>query len=150
MLVDPAAAVIVPPPQLPFRPVGVATTCPAGIGSEKPMPLSDCPVFGFERLKVSVVLPFRATLPAPYVFWIVGGSSVGGVIALPDEPPPHATLPSRVAVRTSSNDRKCGAAGMEQVVRGLLEMSPLSLICYRDQAPCVSWLVEFSGRHLIS
>jgi len=38
----PAAAVIVPPAQEPDRPLGVATSSPAGRVSVKPMPLSDC------------------------------------------------------------------------------------------------------------
>src|SRR5580704_16254572 len=67
-LFDPAAAVIVPPPQFPVKPLGVLTTCPEGNVSVKPMPLRELAVLGFERLKVSDVLPFRATLAAPKAF----------------------------------------------------------------------------------
>jgi len=40
MLPDPAVAVMVPPPQLPTRPLGVETTRPAGKTSVKPTPVS--------------------------------------------------------------------------------------------------------------
>jgi hypothetical protein len=38
-LLDPAAAVIVPPPQVPVKPFGTATTCPDGRVSVNPTPL---------------------------------------------------------------------------------------------------------------
>jgi len=65
MLLDAAAAVSVPPPQLPVRPFGAATTCPAGRASVKPIPLREALAFGFARLNVSDVMPFSGTLLAP-------------------------------------------------------------------------------------
>ena len=44
----------------------------------KPMPLSDIAVLGFDRLKVSDVLPFKATLAAPKTFEIAGANLTGG------------------------------------------------------------------------
>jgi hypothetical protein len=38
-LPDPTAAVIVPPPQFPIKPLGGATLCPDGSVSVKPIPL---------------------------------------------------------------------------------------------------------------
>src|SRR5580658_2298174 len=73
-LFEPAAAVIVPPPQLPVNPFGVDTVSPVGRVSVKPIPLREVAVLGFDRLKVSVVLPFNATLAAPNALAIVGGS----------------------------------------------------------------------------
>src|SRR5215831_12007095 len=56
-LVDPAVAVIVPTPQLPVSELGVATVCPAGNASVKPIPLRERLALGFDRLNVSVVVP---------------------------------------------------------------------------------------------
>jgi hypothetical protein len=64
-LFDPAKAAIVPPPQLPVRPLGLATTCPEGSESVKPMPLREMLALGLERLKVRDVIPLRATLADP-------------------------------------------------------------------------------------
>jgi hypothetical protein len=75
-LFEPADAVIVPPPQLPVKPLGVLTTWPEGKVSVKPMPLSEFAVFGFDRLKVSEVEPFKAMLAAPKAFEIADGSLV--------------------------------------------------------------------------
>ena len=64
-LPDPAVALIVPTPQLPVRSLGFATVCPAGRVSVKPIPLRERLALGFDRLNVSVVVPFSATLPLP-------------------------------------------------------------------------------------
>ena len=77
-LFEQAAAVIVPPPQVPVNPLGVDTVSPDGRVSAKPIPLRELAEFGLDRLKVSVVVPFNATLAAPKVFAIVGGNMVGG------------------------------------------------------------------------
>src|SRR5512141_2774901 len=45
-VLDPAVAVIVPPPQLPARPLGVVTTSPAGRVSVKPTPARAVAAFG--------------------------------------------------------------------------------------------------------
>src|SRR5208282_2794542 len=72
-LPDPAVAVIVPPPQLPLRPLGVDTTSPAGNESVNPTPVRLAAVFGFERLKVSDLLPFSGIVAAPNALPIFGG-----------------------------------------------------------------------------
>jgi hypothetical protein len=64
-LPDPAAAVIVPPPQFPVKPLGEATLCPDGKVSVKPIPLRAKFELGFDRLNVRVVVPFKATLAPP-------------------------------------------------------------------------------------
>jgi len=79
-LPEPAAAVIVPP-QLFVKPLGVDTTSPVGNESVNPTPVRVVPVFGFERLKVKLVVPFNGIEVAPNALLMVGG--VG-----PLEPPP--------------------------------------------------------------
>jgi len=58
-LFDPAVAVMVPPPHKPVRPLGVATTSPAGNASVKATP-ERAAVFeaGFVIVKVRLVVPF--------------------------------------------------------------------------------------------
>lgn len=57
-LFDPAVATIAPPPQLPARPLGVATARPAGSVSVKAMPVSAIALAaGLTMLKVNVVEP---------------------------------------------------------------------------------------------
>jgi hypothetical protein len=104
-LFEPAAAVIVPLPQVPVSPLGVATVSPAGKVSVKPMPLKEVAVLGFDRLKVSEVAPFNETLAAPKTFAIVGGKVAGGGLPEPDEPPPpQAVFPSKLnAMPRNSN-----------------------------------------------
>jgi hypothetical protein len=70
---DPAVAVMLPPPQDPVRPLGVATTSPAGKASVKPTPLSDGPTLGLARVKLRLVAAFRRMLGAPNALLIVGG-----------------------------------------------------------------------------
>jgi hypothetical protein len=72
-LADPATAAIVPLPQLPVKPLGVAITNPPGIASVKPIPVREVPVLGLDRWKVRDVVPFKATLAAPNDFDIDGG-----------------------------------------------------------------------------
>jgi hypothetical protein len=58
--VVPAVAVIVPPPQLPVKPLGVETTSPEGKLSVKPTPVNEI-VFavGLLMVKFNTVLPFK-------------------------------------------------------------------------------------------
>src|ERR1017187_8676531 len=70
---DPAVAVIVPAPQLPVCPLGVATTSPAGRLSMTPTPVKPLPTLGLVIVKVSEVDPFNGMLAAPKFFAIVGG-----------------------------------------------------------------------------
>lgn len=70
--VDPVA-VIVPPPQEPVSPFGVATVKPAGRLSLNPTPLSAVVVFTFVSVKESDVEPLNGMLDAPKALVIVGG-----------------------------------------------------------------------------
>lgn len=107
-LFEPAAAVIVPPPQLPARPLGDATPRPDGKGSVKPMPLKEIAVLGFDRLKVSDVVPFNETLAAPKTFAIVGGKLVGGGGVLdPDELPPQPIFETKLRAIPRHSDAEC-------------------------------------------
>src|SRR5712692_6350862 len=67
-------AVIVPPPQLPVRPLGVATTRPEGRLSLKAMPVSEELAFGLLMVKLSEVDPFSGMLAAPNDLLMVGGN----------------------------------------------------------------------------
>jgi hypothetical protein len=42
-----------------------------------------------DKLKVSVVVPFKITLAAPNNLAIVGGAMAGGSSVMVEEPPPH-------------------------------------------------------------
>src|SRR5262249_14388224 len=76
MLLDPATAVMVPPPQLPLSPFGVPTTSPAGSVSVKPTPVSASGgVLGFWIMKVRLVEPLSGMLAAPNDLVIEGGCS---------------------------------------------------------------------------
>ena len=74
-LPDPAAAVMVPPPQLPVKPFGVDTTSPAGSVSAKPTPATAAAGFGFLMVKLRLVLPFSGTVAAPKAFVRFGGTA---------------------------------------------------------------------------
>src|SRR5438105_5712780 len=74
MLLDPVAAVIVPPPQLPVSPIGVETTSPDGNVSVKPTPLN-VEALGLLMVKLSDVDPPTAMLATPKDFVIVGGAT---------------------------------------------------------------------------
>lgn len=58
---EPAAAVMVPPPHEPVRPLGVETTRPAGNVSVKATPVSELPVFGLLIVKLNALVPFNGT-----------------------------------------------------------------------------------------
>src|ERR1700733_1140553 len=104
-LFEPAAAVIVPPPQLPANPLGVPTTWPEGKVSVKPIPLRELAALGFDRLKVSEVVPFKATLAAANPFEIAGGNlAKGGVLPDGDELPPHAVVQNELEAMTRGKD----------------------------------------------
>lgn len=70
----PAVAVIVPVPQVPVKPFGVATTKPAGNVSTNPAPVRADVVLLFCIVNVSEVDPFNATLAAPNALIITGGA----------------------------------------------------------------------------
>jgi hypothetical protein len=77
MVLLPAVAVIVPLPQEPVNPLGVATTKPAGKLSVKATPLSELVVFGLVMVKLSVLLAFNATLVGLKALLIVVGWITG-------------------------------------------------------------------------
>jgi len=103
-LVALAVAVIVPPPQVPVRPLGVDTASPLGKVSVNPIPLSARLLLGLERLKVRVVLPFNATPAAPNAFAMVGGSFVGGGGVVLELPPPQPTFARKLRVMQNKKD----------------------------------------------
>jgi hypothetical protein len=70
---DPPVAVIVPPPQEPVSPLGVATTKPDGSVSVKATPLKLSPALGFMIVKLRLVLPPTAIAAAPKLLLIDGG-----------------------------------------------------------------------------
>ena len=74
-LLDPPAAAIVPPPQVPVRPFGVAIFKLEGSVSVKAKPVSDI-AFGFERVKLRVVgPPPTVTKGAPNALLSVGAAA---------------------------------------------------------------------------
>lgn len=72
---DPAVAVMVPPPQVPVRPLGVETTRPDGSESENATPVTAAVGLGFEAVNVSDVEPLSGMLAAPKEFASVGGAT---------------------------------------------------------------------------
>jgi hypothetical protein len=105
-LFDPPTAVTVPPPQLPLSAFGVPTTCPGGKGSVKPILLRVWLVFGFDKLKVRVVVPFNATLAAPKAFVMAGGSTVGGGVDPAEDPPPQARFEKKLEVASKNAENR--------------------------------------------
>src|ERR1700730_6776890 len=86
-LLEPAVAVIVPPPHEPARPLGVATIIPPGNASVKATPLS-ATVLTWAMVKLRLVVPFMGIRPAPKVWVIEGGTStVTLAAAVPPVPP---------------------------------------------------------------
>lgn len=71
----PATAVIVPPPQVPVKPLGVETTMPAGKLSVNAMPLTVMVVLGFVTVKVKVVVPLSGIVAAPKALAKVGAAT---------------------------------------------------------------------------
>jgi len=75
--------------------------------SVKPMPLREIAALGFERLKVSDVLPFKATLATPKALEIAGGSFVGeGGLPDEDDPPPQAVENKLIAIMINNDDER--------------------------------------------
>src|SRR5581483_6004699 len=88
-LVSPALAVIVPVPQVPVNPLGVAMASPVGKVSVKPMPVS-ATVFaaGLLMVKLRVVVPPSGTEGAANVLVILGGATTVSVAVLLATPAP--------------------------------------------------------------
>src|SRR5271155_1559113 len=71
---EPAAAVMVPAPQVPVKPLGVETTKPAGRLSVKATPVrATALAAGLVIVKLSEVEPFNATVAAPKDLVMTGG-----------------------------------------------------------------------------
>ena len=88
-LLAPALAVIVPPPQLPVRPTGVANNVPVGSGSVKATPESPV-VFadGLVIVKVSVETPLGAITVGLNILPMTGGATMTmPADAVPPVPP---------------------------------------------------------------
>ena len=83
-----AAAVNVPPPQLPTA-FGVLATCtPEGNASVKPTPVSVVDAFGLVMVKDSVTFPFKGVLPGVKLLLMLGGATTVTVAdAVPPVPP---------------------------------------------------------------
>jgi hypothetical protein len=81
-------AVIVPAPQEPVSPAGVATTRPPGNGSESAIPVSVVTAFGFEIVKVRLVEVPCSIIATPNDLTTVGGAatSMVAVAVLPGTP----------------------------------------------------------------
>ena len=67
-----SAVMVAVPPQEPVRPLGVATTRPAGSVSVNATPVCVTAVSGFETTIVRLVVPANGTVSAPKVFVAVG------------------------------------------------------------------------------
>jgi len=94
-LPDPATAVMVPLPQLPDNPFGVATTNPAGRLSVNATPVSPSPLFGLLMVKLSDVVAFNGIVDTPNVLLIVGADATVMLAdaVLPVPPLVEVTLP---------------------------------------------------------
>jgi len=95
MLLEPATAVIVPLPQLPVSPFGVATTKPAGRESLNATPVSPSPLLGLVTVKLSDVVAFTGIEATPNVLLIVGAEATVMLAdaVLPVPPFVDVTLP---------------------------------------------------------
>ncbi len=92
---DPAFAVMIPRPQVPVTPFGVATTNPAGRLSVNPTPVRPSPLLGLVIVNVRAVLEFTGIEAAPNALTIVGGAATVRLAAavLPVPPFVDVTLP---------------------------------------------------------
>jgi hypothetical protein len=82
------AAAIVPPSQLPLKPLGVDTTTPAGNVSANAIPVSGPFAAGFVMVKPSDVDPFSGTVAAPNAFVICTAPAVTLSVAVAGAPLP--------------------------------------------------------------
>jgi hypothetical protein len=117
MLVEPAVAVIVPVPQEPAIPLGVATTKPAGSTSVKPTALRELLALGLESVNVREVDAFRARLAAPKALEIAGGDTTGGAGPEADELPPQPSKLRRAAVTIVQVERARSPTGTLSSIR---------------------------------
>jgi hypothetical protein len=75
IVLDPAVAVMVPPPHEPVSPLGVATTRPLGRLSVNATPVSVTAVFEFVIVKLRVVVPFSGMVDGVNDFAMAGGAT---------------------------------------------------------------------------
>ena len=81
---EPAVAVMVPPPQVPLNPLGVATTSPNGRVSVKLIPLSAVARLGLVTVKVNEVeLPVKMVVAPKFLVMLGGAATVNGAVAYP-------------------------------------------------------------------
>src|SRR5262245_3303484 len=85
---------MVPLPQLPLSPLGVATTRPAGNVSVNATPVSAVPAFGLVTVKVSDVEAPMTIDAAPNAFARVGTATAGAKEPELNESPNEAAGPS--------------------------------------------------------
>ena len=71
---DPGDATMVPPPQLPAKPLGLDTTRPSGSASVKPTPVNVVDLLGLSSVKPSEVDSPTVIVTAPKDLAIVGGN----------------------------------------------------------------------------
>src|SRR5438552_2094489 len=77
---EPATAVMVPPPQVPLRPLGVLTTNPVGRVSVKATPVSETVLAaGLVMVKLRLVVPFTGMEAAPNDLLMPGGPTTDSV-----------------------------------------------------------------------
>ena len=77
---EPATAVMVPPPQVPLRPFGVLTSKPAGSVSVKATPVSETVLAaGLVMVKLRLVVPFTGMEAAPNDLLMLGGATTDSV-----------------------------------------------------------------------
>ena len=87
-----AVAVIVPPPHVPERPFGVATTKPAGNVSVNATPVREVLALEFVIVKLREVVPLTPMVPAPNVLVIDGGDRTVNVAVDVFPVPPFVEL----------------------------------------------------------
>lgn len=98
-LLEPAVAVMVPPPQVPFKPLGVARISPGGNESLKPTPVSAA-VFaaGFVMVNMSEVVPLMPIFSAPNALLMTGGTIPARVADAGAPAPPSADVTADVVM----------------------------------------------------
>ena len=98
MLLVPAVAVMIPPPQDPVSALGVVTAMPAGSVSENATPVSALPAFGLAIVNVKLVDPPAGIVAAPNAFAIDGAASTVKVALAEFPVPPFVELTAPVVL----------------------------------------------------
>src|SRR5205085_2483527 len=125
---EPAVAVAVPP-QVLVRPLGVATTKPAGRLSVNDSPVSDTLVFGLVMVMVSDVVPLSGILVAPKVLVTVAGVDTLSLAVLLVAPfPPLVELTSPVVFLTVPDCIPVTFTTIVHVLPGVAMLPPVRLM----------------------